>query len=117
MRRRRVVRASLMRVTIHLVSARDALAWRPIIQRVAEGGWRGSQWSKQIGDADPAEVVAAARELLDGQAIGRTEIGKQLAPSAGRTPTRSPSAAPCSTWWRRCSRRPAASGARAASRR
>jgi Winged helix DNA-binding domain len=78
-RRRRLVRASLMRVTIHLVSARDALAWRPIIQRVAEGGWRGSQWSKQIGSADPEQVVAAARELVDGQAIGRTEIGKRLA--------------------------------------
>lgn len=87
MRRRRVVRASLMRVTIHLVSARDALAWRPIIQRVAEGGWRGSQWSKQIADADPADVVAAAYELLDGQAIGRTEIGKQL---AGRWPDADP---------------------------
>ena len=68
-----------MRVTVHLVSARDALAWRPIIQRVAEGGWRGSQWSKQIGGAHPEQVVAAARELLDGQAIGRTEIGKRLA--------------------------------------
>jgi hypothetical protein len=78
-RRRRLVRASLMRVTIHLVSARDALAWRPIIQRVAEGGWRGSQWSKQIGSAPAEQVVAAARELLDGQAIGRTEIGKRLA--------------------------------------
>ena len=89
MRRRRVVRASLMRVTIHLVSARDALAWRPIIQRVAEGGWRGSQWSKQIADADPADVVAAAYELLDGQAIGRTEIGKQLAQTlAGCRPVR-----------------------------
>jgi hypothetical protein len=78
MRRRKVVRASLMRVTIHLVTARDALAWRPIIQRVAEGGWRGSQWSKQIGSATPGEVVAAARDLLDGRSLGRTEIGKIL---------------------------------------
>jgi hypothetical protein len=78
MRRRQVVRASLMRVTIHLVSARDALAWRPVIQRVADGGWRGSQWSKQIGSATGPEVVAAARELLDGRAMGRTEIGRVL---------------------------------------
>jgi hypothetical protein len=77
-RRRRLVRASLMRVTIHLVSARDALAWRPVIQRVADGGWRGSQWSKQIGGADPVEVVAAARDLLRDQAIGRTELGRLL---------------------------------------
>ena len=79
LRRRRVVRASLMRVTIHLVTARDALAWRPVIQRVAEGGWRGSQWSKQIGSADPAAVLAAARELIDERPVGRTELGQALA--------------------------------------
>ncbi len=78
-RRRKVVRATLMRITVHLVSARDALAWRPILQRVAEGGWRGSQWSKQIGTATGPEVQAAARELLDGRALGRTEIGRVLA--------------------------------------
>lgn len=78
-RHRKVVRASLMRVTVHLVSARDALAWRPILQRVAEGGWRGSRWSRQIGSADPAAVLAAARELIDERAVGRTELGQALA--------------------------------------
>jgi hypothetical protein len=78
-RQRKVVRASLMRVTIHLVSARDALAWRPVLQRVADGGWRGSQWSKQIGAADPVDVLAAAREILDERAVGRTELGILLA--------------------------------------
>ena len=79
MRRRKLVRASLMRVTVHLVSARDALAWRPILQRVAEGGWRGSQWSKQIGTAHAEDVLKAARELIDVDAVGRTELGKLLA--------------------------------------
>jgi Winged helix DNA-binding domain len=78
MRRRKVVRASLMRMTIHLVTARDALSWRPVIQRVCEGGYRGSQWSKQIADVDPTAVVAAARELLDGTAMGRTDLGQLL---------------------------------------
>src|SRR3954469_18916636 len=78
MRRRKVVRASLMRVTVHLVTARDALAWRALLTRVAEGGWRGSQWSKQIGSADPAEVLAAARKLIDVEAIGRTDLGLLL---------------------------------------
>lgn len=80
MRRRRVVRASLMRMTIHLVTAHDALAWRPVVQRVADGGWRGSVWSKQIGTADPAAVLAAARELIDVDGVGRTELGTRLAP-------------------------------------
>jgi hypothetical protein len=79
MRRRKVVRSSLMRVTVHLVTARDALAWRALLTRVAEGGWRGSQWSKQIGSADPADVLAAARELIDVEAIGRTDLGILLA--------------------------------------
>jgi hypothetical protein len=78
MRRRAVVRATLMRVTVHLVTARDALAWRPILQRVADGGWRGSQWSKQIGTAKPAAVLAAARELIDVEPVGRTELGNVL---------------------------------------
>ncbi len=78
-RQRKVVRASLMRMTIHLVSAPDALAWRPVLQRVADGGWRGSQWSKQIGAADPAEVLSAARDILDERAVGRTELGTLLA--------------------------------------
>lgn len=78
-RRRVVVRATLMRVTVHLVTARDALAWRPILQRVADGGWRGSQWSKQIGTAQPSDVLAAARELIDVEAVGRTELGNVLA--------------------------------------
>lgn len=78
MRRRTVVRATLMRVTVHLVTARDALAWRPILQRVAEGGWRGSQWSKQIGTAQPSAILAAARELIDVEAVGRTELGNVL---------------------------------------
>jgi hypothetical protein len=77
-RRRAVVRATLMRVTVHLVTARDALAWRPILQRVADGGWRGSQWSKQIGTAKPAAVLAAARELIDVEPVGRTELGNVL---------------------------------------
>jgi hypothetical protein len=79
MRRRLVLRATMMRVTVHLVSARDALTWRPVLQRVCEGGFRGSQWSKQLGSADPREVVAAAAELLEGQAIGRTALGAALA--------------------------------------
>jgi hypothetical protein len=78
MLRRKVVRASLMRMTIHLVTARDALLWRPVIQRVCEGGYRGSQWSKQIADVDPRDVVTAARQLIDGTALGRTDIGKLL---------------------------------------
>jgi hypothetical protein len=79
-RRRRVVRASLMRMTIHLVTARDALAWRTLLQPMAAGSWRGSQWSKQIGTAAADDVVAAARELLGDGGIGRTDLGKLLAP-------------------------------------
>ena len=78
-RRRAVVRASLMRMTIHLVTARDALAWRPVLQPMAEGGWRGSQWSKQIGSAGPAESSPPRASCWTAGAVGRTELGQLLA--------------------------------------
>ncbi|HEU0028827.1 MAG TPA: crosslink repair DNA glycosylase YcaQ family protein, partial [Ktedonobacterales bacterium] len=39
---RQVVRIALMRSTIHLVTARDCLAWRPLIQPVLERAFKGS---------------------------------------------------------------------------
>src|ERR1700753_1639131 len=40
---RQVVRIALMRSTIHLVTADDALAWRPLIQAVLDQGL-ASNW-------------------------------------------------------------------------
>lgn len=77
--RRHAVRVvGLMRTTIHLVSARDALTIRPLMQPVLDRAWRYSPFSKQLAGADVEEVVAAGLELLAERPLVATELGKRL---------------------------------------
>ena len=64
---RRVVRAtSMMRTTIHLMTADDWLALRPVLQVVSERGFTtGSPFGKQLQGIDVDEVVRVGRALLD----------------------------------------------------
>jgi hypothetical protein len=64
---RRVVRAtSMMRTTIHLMTADDWLALRPVLQVVSERGFTtGSPFGKQLEGVDVEEVVRVGRALLD----------------------------------------------------
>jgi hypothetical protein len=78
MNRREVVRIALMRATIHLVSARDCLALRPLVQPVVESGMRGAL-GRRLDGLDRAELVAAARELLDERPLTFQHLGKALA--------------------------------------
>ncbi|MGN6561754.1 MAG: DNA glycosylase AlkZ-like family protein, partial [Thermomicrobiales bacterium] len=54
---RQLVRIALMRSTIHLVTAADCLAWRPIIQPVLERGLN-STFGKRLTGIDRAAFVA-----------------------------------------------------------
>jgi hypothetical protein len=83
---RRVVRTHLMRRTIHLVTADDALAWRArhgsmLRQRVL-GVYR-----REFDGVDLDELAAVARAVLaDGEPRTMTELGRTLAarwPSTG----------------------------------
>jgi Winged helix DNA-binding domain len=77
---REAVRLTLMRGTIHLVTARDCLALRPAIQAVTERiHWTASPFGRRLGNADPAEVVAAGREMLEEKPRTRARIRKLLA--------------------------------------
>ena len=63
---RRAVRASLMRATIHLVTARDFHALRPLIQPVLIRSLRGT-FGRRLAGVDTAAVADAGRfELRDG---------------------------------------------------
>jgi winged helix DNA-binding protein len=76
---RRAVRVvALMRTTIHLVSARDALVLRPLMRPVLDRFWRSSPFSKQLGAADVDEVVAAGLELLADGPMVASELGRRL---------------------------------------
>lgn len=63
LRDRRAVRVSVMRGTVHLVSAADALELRPLTRTLYEALMRGSH-SKRLEGLDPQDVADAATELL-----------------------------------------------------
>lgn len=74
---RQVVRIALMRSTIHLVSARDCLALRPLIQPAIEKGLLSS-YGKELHGVDLQAVSAAGRALVEEQPRTATELGKLL---------------------------------------
>lgn len=62
---RRAVRIVLMRSTIHLVTARDCLALRPVMQPALEREFRGQRYAKALAGMDVDAVAAAGRALLE----------------------------------------------------
>jgi len=74
---RRAVRAVLMRGTMHLVAARDALEWepllRPVVKRVIMGAIR-----KALDGVDLEEVTAEGRRALEGAPLTAAELGRLL---------------------------------------
>lgn len=75
---RQVVRIALMRSTIHLVSARDCLALRPLIQPVLDRTVSTIFGKHPLG-MDTAALAAAGRQLVEEQPRTFSELGAQLA--------------------------------------
>lgn len=75
---RHAVRLSLMRGTIHLVSAADALALRPLFQVVMDRQYE-TPFGKRLGCVDRDAVVAAGRALLEEEPVLPAELGRRLA--------------------------------------
>jgi len=74
---RQVVRMTLMRGTVHLVTVRDALVLRPLVQDVIERGHNGA-FGRRMGGADPGELARAVRELLAAEPLQARELGRRL---------------------------------------
>ncbi|MBB5076715.1 winged helix DNA-binding domain-containing protein [Nonomuraea endophytica] len=76
--KRELVRIALQRSTIHLVSARDCLALRPLLDPVTERGTR-STFVRKLSGVDLDELAVAGRALVEERALTFAELGKELA--------------------------------------
>ena len=74
---RRAVRIATLRGTIHLHTARDALALRPVLQPVAERWWR-AQLGRRLTSAERKRVAAAGRRLVEQEPRTFEELGTLL---------------------------------------
>jgi len=87
--RRRVVRMTLVRGTIHLVTAPDGLSMWPVMRPLFERTFRGSEWGRNLDGLDLDEVLAFGRELVSDEP--RTAASSSTGPMASSPiPTRWP---------------------------
>ncbi len=75
---RKVVRCGLMRGTIHLVTARDALMLRPLMQPLFDRTYRGRSFAGRLGD-DLDAVRERTAELLREKPRTKAEVKALLA--------------------------------------
>jgi hypothetical protein len=73
------VRGTLMRCTLHLVTARDFMRIRPAIQSVCERGlYRGSPFGRRLEGVDMPAVLGAGHSLLAARPLTAAELGREL---------------------------------------
>jgi hypothetical protein len=75
---RQAVRIALMRSTIHLVTAQDALAWRTLVDPVIERSTHAA-FGRHYRGLDRAALAEAARELCEARPRTFAELGALLA--------------------------------------
>src|SRR3954447_12128457 len=76
---RKAVRMSLMRSTIHLVTAKDSLALRPILQAIHETQFHtGSRHGPAIAGADIEKLLKIGRKLIEEKPLTFTALGTRL---------------------------------------
>ena len=74
---RAVVRVALMRSTIHLVSARDCLELRPLVQVASERGYRAA-FGRRAAGLDVDAVVSEGRAILTEEPLPAAALGQRL---------------------------------------
>jgi len=77
---RRAVRMTLLRGTLHLVTARDAIGLRALVQPAIEGVIYGSSPLRTaVGSVDMHELFTALRAWLEERPRTRAELVKEIA--------------------------------------
>jgi hypothetical protein len=77
---RTAVRVTLMRGTVHLVTAADALTIRPLVQPVLDRMYKGGVWSKGVNAADLPAIREAGRQLVEETPMTTKQLGEALQP-------------------------------------
>jgi hypothetical protein len=72
------VRASLMRITLHLVTAGDCLAMKPVLQRTLERGFASSPFAKHLDGVRMDALLAAGRAHVEERPRTRVELSRLL---------------------------------------
>jgi hypothetical protein len=75
---RRTVRGSLQRATIHLVTAGDFLAFRPVLDSFPARSFASSPFARNLVGIDLDELLKSGRALLAEHPRSRTELGALL---------------------------------------
>ncbi len=76
---RAVVRAHVMRNTVHLTDARDFVAFRPLFQPLIDRALRGT-FGRRLAGVDLAAVTRIAGALLAERPLTRVQLAAELAP-------------------------------------
>jgi hypothetical protein len=77
---REAVRGTLMRSTVHLVTARDFPGLRAVLQGVMERHFGGSPFAQRIDGVDMAELLRAGRALVEAEPRGTADLARELGP-------------------------------------
>jgi hypothetical protein len=76
---RAAVRGTLMRVTLHLVTARDYRALRPVLQAMIQQRFAGTGFARGLEGVDVEELLALGRALVEEAPRTRSELRPLLA--------------------------------------
>jgi hypothetical protein len=77
--RREVVRGTLMRRTLHLVTTDDFLTLRPVMQAMIEQGYASTQSARRIASVDMEALLALGRRLVEEEPRPTAALKRDLA--------------------------------------